>query len=135
MTDSIVSSFFFCTSYTAVLSKSVILGSETTFSNISVSKISGLPSGLRYRFSTNISSITPPSLAQRLLLPMCDVAPKTHNRTSLDALPPNTGRSCTKTTFIPCRAAVIAQHTPDKPPPTTTKSVVIGVFLNVLWLV
>jgi hypothetical protein len=29
---------------------------------------------------------------QRLLLPMCEVAPNTQRRTSLDALPPSTGQ-------------------------------------------
>ena len=32
--------------------------------------------------------MTPPSRAQRLLLPMWAVAPRIHRRTSLDALPP-----------------------------------------------
>ena len=40
-----------------------------------------------------ISSITPPSRAQRLLFPMCDVAPRIHSLTSLDEFPPSTGRS------------------------------------------
>ena len=50
-------------------------------------------------FSTRISSITPPSRAQRLLFIMCEVAPSAHKRTSLLALPPNTGRSCTRHHF------------------------------------
>ena len=119
-------------SKTDVLSKSVILGSLTTFSSKIVSKINGLLSGLRYIFSTSNSSITPPSRAQRLLLPMCEVAPKTHNRTSLDELPPNTGRSVTSTTFMPARAAVMAPHNPAKPPPTTTRSAANVTLLGVL---
>ena len=47
-------------------------------------------------------------------------------RISLDALPPRTGRSCTSTTFAPCRAAERAAHTPLKPPPQTTNCVSIA---------
>ena len=99
-----------------------MFGSLTTISNMMVSRMSGFPSGLRYRFSTSNSSITPPSRAQRLLLPMCEVAPRIHRRTSLDALPPRTGRSCTSTTLLPARAAVMAAQTPARPPPITATS-------------
>lgn len=92
------------------------------FSMRMVSQMSGLPSGLRYWFSRRNSSITPPSRAQRLLLPRWEVAPRTQSRTSLEALPPRTGRSCTRMTFRPARAAVMAQHVPARPPPTTTRS-------------
>ncbi len=45
-----------------------------------------------------------------------------HSRTSLDAFPPSTGRSWISTTRAPARAAVTAQHVPDVPPPTMTRS-------------
>ena len=77
----------------AVFSSSVMFSSSTTFSSRMVSKIGGLPSGLRKTFSTRNSSMTPPSRAQRLLLPMSEVAPNTQSRTSLEAFPPSTGRS------------------------------------------
>jgi hypothetical protein len=57
------------TSWTAVLRSSVRLGSAMVFSRRRASTRSGLPSGLRKVFSTRISSITPPSRAQRLLFP------------------------------------------------------------------
>jgi hypothetical protein len=98
-----VSGSRFTTWNTAVLSSRRILASARTFSSSTVSNSSGLPSGLRKVFSTMISSITPPSRAHRLLLPMCEVAPSDHSRTSLDPLPPSTGRSCTSTTFSPFR--------------------------------
>ncbi|MNK52411.1 hypothetical protein D3C87_713450 [compost metagenome] len=120
------------TSYTLVLSNNRMLGSCFTLSSKIISNITALPSGLRYTFSTNISSITPPSRLQRLLLPIWEVAPSIHNLTSLEAFPPSTDRSCTNTTRKPCLAAVIAAHTPDIPPPTTTKSAVTTSFFNVL---
>ena len=62
----------------------------------------------------------PPSRDHRLLLPMCEVAPNAQRRTSLEALPPSTGRSCIRTARSPSRAAAIALHTPVSPPPATT---------------
>ncbi len=47
----------------------------------------------RQRFSQTISSTTPPSRAKRLLLFMWLVAPRIQRRTSLEQLPPKTGRS------------------------------------------
>ena len=125
-----VSGSDFSKSYTAVLSNKVILDSFTTFSNKMVSKMSGLLSGLRYMFSTNNSSMTPPSRAQRLLLPMCEVAPNTQSRTSLEEFPPKTGRSVTRTTLMPARAAVMAPHKPASPPPTITRSLFRAMFLG-----
>jgi hypothetical protein len=42
--------------------------------------------------------------------------------TSLLALPPSMGRSCTSATRNPFRAALMAAGAPPMPPPTTTKS-------------
>jgi hypothetical protein len=42
---------------------------------------------------------------------------------SEDALPPNTGLSCIKTTFIPFLAAAMAAHIPLMPPPIMQNSV------------
>src|SRR5690606_731133 len=121
--EPIVLSSVLSTSYTAVFNNSVILGSAITLSNKTASNINGLPSLLTYVFSTNISSTTPPSRLHRLLFPRWEVAPNIHSRTSLEEFPPNTGLSCTKTTFTPLRAAVIAVHTPDNPPPMMASSV------------
>ena len=60
--------------------------------------------------------------AMAALQPKWEVAPSTQRRTSLEELPPKTGRSCTSTTRRPSRAAVMAAHTPANPPPTTAKS-------------
>src|SRR5687768_11728092 len=49
-------------------------------------------------------------------------APQIHMRTSLEALPPSTGRSWIKQTFAPLRAAAIAAQRPLMPPPTTQTS-------------
>src|SRR4028119_246953 len=100
-TLAIVSGFDLLQSSTAVFSNSVILGSSSTFSSKTVSKISALPSGLRHIFSTRISSSTPPSRDQRLLLYMCEVAPSTQSRTSEEALPPTTWRAWAHTTHVP----------------------------------
>ena len=110
------------TSKTAVLSRRVMRLSCVTFSSRMVSNIKGFPSGFLYMFSTKSSSIIPPSRAQRLLFPICEVAPNIHNLTSLDAFPPNTGLSCTKATSSPLLAAANAAQTPERPPPATTKS-------------
>jgi hypothetical protein len=53
---------------------------------------------------------------------MCEVAPNIQSLTSLEQLPPNTGRSCTSITFNPALAAVIAPQVPVNPPPTITRS-------------
>ena len=116
--------------YTAVFNSRIIFFSFITFSRITVSNKIGFPSLFLYIFSTNISSIIPPSRDQRLLLPICDVAPNIHNLISLDAFPPNTGLSCISTTFIPDLAAAIAAHTPERPPPVMTKSVLSWTVLN-----
>ena len=97
-----------------------------------LSKITAFPSGLRYIFSTSNSSIIPPSRAQRLLLPMWEVAPNIQSLTSLEALPPNTGLSCTNTTLMPHLAAAIEAHTPEIPPPTTTRSATIFSWVKFL---
>src|SRR4051812_18918238 len=52
----------------------------------------------------------------------CAVAPHTHTRTSLEELPPSTGRFCASATVLPCRAAPIAAQIPASPPPTTVRS-------------
>ena len=51
-------------------------------------------------------------------------APQIRMRISDEALPPSTGRSCIRATLAPCRAAAMAAHMPDRPPPTTQKSTV-----------
>jgi hypothetical protein len=61
---------------------------------------------------------------------MCEVAPNTQSLTSLDEFPPSTGLSCTRITFNPDLAAVIAQHTPDKPPPTITSPALNFIVCN-----
>ena len=49
-------------------------------------------------------------------------APPSHTRTSELLLPASTGRSCTRATLRPSRAADNAAQVPAMPPPTTTRS-------------
>ena len=50
------------------------------------------------------------------------ILPSGQTRTSELPLPPSTGRSCTRATVRPSRAADTAAHVPAMPPPTTTRS-------------
>ena len=52
----------------------------------------------------------------------CKPAPCVVTRISDEALPPSTGRSCTRQFFSPRRAAASAAQTPARPPPATTRS-------------
>ena len=81
--------------------------------------------GLRTAVSSRISSMMPPSrtsvASAKPRLPP-ESAPTMCMRTSLEALPPSTGRSWQRITLAPLRAAAMAQGTPAGPPPATRTS-------------
>ena len=65
---------------------------------------------------------TSSSSLPRLGYGCCATSPERPTRTSELLLPPNTGRSCTRATRQPRRAALTAAQQPAMPPPTTTRS-------------
>ncbi len=100
-----------------------MFGSRRTASRTTRSHRYGLPSWFTNWFSTNSSPMMPVSRAYRWV-PWA-VALQTHTRISLLELPPRTGRFCTSATRRPKRAAAMAAHTPESPPPITVTSLAI----------
>ena len=94
-----------------------MFGSARTIRSFFASSNSSNVPGLFVAWSQNSSTISP----MRGYFPR-RMRPIAHTRTSLEPLPPSTGRFCTSATFSPMRAAASALPMPEYPPPMTTRS-------------